>query len=79
MANITLSISSVEFNTEIIDKIKLLFDGRDFDIIIRAKEKETREQMRSRIEKAMGDVERGENLVSFSSGQYDNLVKQLSS
>ena len=78
MANITLNITSEEFSTETINKIKALFDGRDFDITIRAKEKETREQMRLRIEKALDDVERSENLIGFSSDQYDNLVKQLS-
>ncbi len=79
MSNITLNISSEEFNIETINKIKSLFNGRDFDISIRAKEKETREQMRTRIEKALNDTETGENLINFSAVQYEHLVKQLSS
>ena len=79
MANITLNISSAELNAEMLDKIKLLFNGRDFDITIRAKEKETREQMRQRIEKALDDVQHNENLIGFSESQYENLVKQLTS
>ena len=78
MASITLNISSTEFSTDTINKIKSIFNGRDFDITIRAKEKETNEQMRLRIEKALDDVERSENLIGFTSEQYDHLVKQLS-
>ena len=78
MATVTLNITSAEFGVEIIDKIKALFNGKDLEITIRVKEKESAEMMRLRIEKAMNDVEHEENLISFTPLEYDQLVKSLS-
>ena len=80
MVQATFTISGSEFNTDIIEKIKYFINGssQDFEVFIRVKSKESDVEMRQRIEKSMNDVENGANLISFTSNEYGNLVKQLS-
>lgn len=80
MQQATFTISGAEFNAEFIEKISVLLNGnlQDFEFQIRVKAKESREDMRRRIEKAMDDVERGDNLIAYTPEEYETLIRTLS-
>jgi hypothetical protein len=77
MVQAVFNISSNDFDQQLFDKIKSFIQGNDSEIQVRIKRKETREEMRQRIEQAMDATIRGENLVSFTGDEYENLVKNL--
>ncbi len=80
MTEATLNVTGSEFNSELIKKINVLLNGniKDFDFQIRIKPKESREEMRHRIDQAIENIERGENLIEFSPEEYEALVQKLS-
>ena len=45
---------------------------------MRIKREESREEMRRRIEQAIEETERGENLISFTGEECETRVKNLS-
>jgi hypothetical protein len=63
MVQATFNISSCDFDQILFDKIKSFIEGKDAEIQVRIKSKESKEEMRLRIEKAMDETERGENLI----------------
>jgi uncharacterized protein YbjQ (UPF0145 family) len=79
MVKATFTISGSDFNADIFEQIKAFINGRgqNFEVSINVKTKETREEMRERIEKSMEDVEQGINLIHFTGEEYGNLVKNL--
>jgi low affinity Fe/Cu permease len=78
MVQATFNVSSIDFDQRLFDKIKLFIEGNDSEIQVRIKRKESREEMRRRIEQAIEETERGENLISFTGEEYETLVKNLS-
>lgn len=80
MLHATFRISGSELTTDFLEKIKSLFigDSKDFDVIISVKPKESPEAQKLRIDRSIENIERRENLVAFSSEEYDSLVRQLS-
>ncbi len=80
MNQATFSIPFSEFNPTVIARIKAIIGdtGRDFDVFIRLKAKETSLETKQRIEESMREIERGENLISFTPDEYERLIKQLS-
>jgi hypothetical protein len=78
MVQAVFNISSNDFDQRLFDKIKSFIEGSDSDIQVRIKHKESREEMRKRIEQAMDETVRGENLISFTGAEYEDLVKNLS-
>ena len=78
MVQAIFNISSTDFDQILFDKIKSFIEGNDSEIQVRIKRKECREEMRRRIEQAMEETVRGENLISFTGEEYEALVKNLS-
>lgn len=78
MVQATFNVSSIDFDQTLFDKIKSFIEGNDSEIQVRIKRKESREEMRRRIEQAMEETVRGENLISFTGEEYEALVKNLS-
>lgn len=79
MQQATFTISGSEFNLELIEKIKSLFNGnsQDFEVVIRIKPKESHLAMKKRIDQSIKNLEAGENVVSFSVQEYETLVQNL--
>jgi low affinity Fe/Cu permease len=79
MVKATFTISGSDFNADIFEQIKAFINGKgqNFEVSINVKTKETREEMRERIEKSMEDVEKGINLIHFTGEEYEDLVKNL--
>jgi hypothetical protein len=78
MVQAVFNISSNDFDQQLFNKIKSFIEGSDSDIQVRIKHKESRQEMRQRIEEAMDETVRGENLISFTGDEYETLVKNLS-
>lgn len=79
MVKATFTISGSDFNADIFEQIKAFINGKgqNFEVSINLKTKETREEMRERIEKSMDDAEKGINQIHFTGEEYENLVKNL--
>lgn len=77
MVQAVFNISSNDFDQQLFDKIKSFIEGNDSDIQVRIKHKESRAEMRKRIEQAMDETLKGENWVSFTGVEYEELVKNL--
>ena len=84
MVETSFKITSLsEFNEGLIEKIRSFMNGGDVEITVnvRLKKKvkplESREEMNQRIEQAMRESERGENMITFTGQEYDALIKQL--
>ena len=75
-----MNVTGSEFNSDLIKRINALLNGniKDFEFQIRIKARESREEMRRRIEESIENIERGENLVEFSPEEYETLVQKLS-
>ena len=81
MQQATFTISGSELTQEFLETIQLMFKGKksqDIEIFIRVKAKETSTEAKQRIEQSIENLEKGENLISFSSSDYDSLVKGMS-
>jgi len=80
MNQATFSIPGSEFNEEIFERIKNLLgiDRSEFDVFIRVKRKETPAQMKKRIEESIQNIEKRENLITFTGQEYEQLVQKLS-
>jgi low affinity Fe/Cu permease len=79
MVQATFTVSGSEFNAQIFEQIRQFISnsGKEFEVMIKVKTKETPEEMRLRIEKAMDDTEKGINLIHFSGNDYEELVQKL--
>ncbi|MBK7936508.1 MAG: hypothetical protein IPJ82_05230 [Lewinellaceae bacterium] len=77
MKEATLNVTGAEFNSGLIERIKVLLNGdlKDFEFQIRIKAKGSREEIRRRIEEAAAEMERGENTVLFTAEEFDRLTK----
>ena len=80
MVRATFTVLGSDFTPDVFEQIRQFVNGnaKDVEIFIKIKNKESREEMRRRIEKAMDDTEKSINLMSFTPDEYDNLVKKLS-
>lgn len=80
MVQATFTVSGKDFTPDVFEQIRQFVNGngRDVEIFIKIKDRESREEMRQRIEHSAAEMERGENTVSFTGEEYDNLVKKLS-
>jgi hypothetical protein len=80
MVQATFTVSGAEFNAELIERIKSLFvlNGQPYEVFIRVKRKETSEEMKSRIERSIKNMEEGKQLVTLSGDEFETLVAQLS-
>jgi low affinity Fe/Cu permease len=80
MVQATFTVSGADFNAEVFEQIKAFINGKgqNFEVFIKVKTTETREEMRSRIEKVMDDTEKGINLINFTGDEYNNLIQKLS-
>jgi excinuclease UvrABC nuclease subunit len=77
MVQAVFNVSSKDFDQSLFDKIKSFIEGNDSEIQVRIKRKESRAESRRRIEQAMDETLRGENLISFTGEEYESLVKNL--
>ncbi len=79
MTQATFSVSGTEFNSELIERIKILLNGniKDFEFQIRIKTKESSQEMRRRIDESIENIEHSTNLVDFSAEEYDELAKKI--
>ncbi len=75
----TFSIPAADFNTALFEKIKAFLHEQNADVFIRIKTKETQKEANQRIDDAIEEIEKGENLVSFSVEEFDTLTKSLRS
>ena len=75
----TFSIPAADFNTALFEKIKAFLQEQNADVFIRIKTKETQKEMNLRINNAIEEIEKNENLVSFSAEEFDTLTKSLRS
>jgi len=80
MQQAVFTISGAELNQDVLERIKSLFNrnAQDLEVVIRVKVKESREEMRRRIDQAIEDIEHGENLISYTPDEFETLVQQLS-
>jgi predicted DNA-binding protein (UPF0278 family) len=79
MVKATFTISGSDFNADIFEQIKAFINGKgqNFEVSINVKTKETREEMRERIEKSMDDAEKGINQIHFTGDEYENLKSYI--
>jgi hypothetical protein len=84
MVETTFKITSLaEFNEGLIDKIRTFVNGGDVEITVNVRSKKKIKPLKSQVEtnreivKAMQEAERGENMVTFTSQEFDALIKQL--
>ncbi|MEN9613403.1 MAG: hypothetical protein RLZZ628_4217 [Bacteroidota bacterium] len=79
MIQATFTFSGAEFNHDLIDKIKKIFQGDDqnIEIFIRVKTKESTDAHRKRIENAAQELERGENTVLLTGNEFESLDLQI--
>jgi predicted metalloprotease with PDZ domain len=84
MVETTFKITSLaEFNEGLIDRIRTFINGSDVEITvnIRSKSKirltESQIETNRRIEQAMHEAERGENMITFTSQEYEALIQKL--
>jgi len=80
MLHATFTISSAELTVDLLEKIKSLFPGnsKDFEVTISVKPKETPEAAKARIDQSIENIEKRNNLATFSPEEYETLVRQLS-
>ncbi len=75
----TFSIPAADFNTALFEKIKAFLHDQNAEVFIRIKTKETQKETNQRIDNAIEEIEKSENLVSFSAEEFDTLTKSLRS
>lgn len=80
MLHATFTISGAELTAELLEKIKSLFpdNSKDFEVTISVKPKETPEAAKLRIDQSIENIERRNNLASFSPEEYETLLHQFS-
>ena len=80
MIQATFTVSGSDFNADIFEQIKAFINskGQDFEVVVKIKTKESREEMRSRIEQSAAEMERGENTVFFTGEEFENFLEQRS-
>ena len=78
MVQATFKISAEELTTDLLEKIKSLFPGKNFEVLISVKPKETPEEAKQRIDRSIENIERNKNVVAFSPEEYETLVRKLS-
>jgi restriction endonuclease len=84
MVETTFKITSLaEFNEGLIEKIRSFVSGSDVEITVnvrpkpKAKSFNNQEETNRRIVQAMREVERGENMVTFTNQEFDALIQKL--
>lgn len=67
MLQATFTISAADLTADFLEKIKALFkgDGKNLEITISVKPKETQEASRLRIDRSIEQIEKGNHLVAF--------------
>ena len=80
MVQATFTISGADFNAEIFEQIKNFINskGQNFEVFIKIKTTESREEMRSRIEQSAAEMERGENTVFFTGEEFETFLEKVS-
>ena len=80
MVQATFTVSGNDFTPDVFEQIRQFVNdnGREVEIFIKIKDKESREQMRRRIERSAVEMERGENVISFSGEEFENLLETFS-
>ncbi|HYV93141.1 MAG TPA: hypothetical protein VE978_15305 [Chitinophagales bacterium] len=82
-----IKLKPAEFNIDFMKYLKKYVDSSDAtEIVIELKrngktsvlEKETRTQMKRRIERAIENTESGKNLIAFTGEEFELLAKKLS-
>jgi hypothetical protein len=75
----TFKISASEFNDAIVEKIKMLFNGDDSEVVISVRSnrkgfpKETREAYFARINNALDNLDNKRKTVSFTVEEFENI------
>lgn len=79
MTQTALNVTGVEFNSDLIERIKFLLNGNitEFEFQILIKSKESQQEMRRRIDESIENIERKANLVEFSPEEYEELTQKL--
>ena len=84
MVETTFRITSLaEFNEGLIDKIRSFVNGSDVEITVNVRSKKkirplnSQEETNKQIVQAMQEAERGENMVTFTSQEFDALIHKL--
>ena len=85
MVQATFTISSTDFTDEIIEKIRAYLNGQRAVVTINIQSepgasvpKQTREEYFAQLDRALSDIERGEQLVSFSLEEFEASVHPTS-
>lgn len=85
MVQATFTISSADFTDEIIEKIRAYLNGQRAVVTINIQSepgasapKQTREEYFAQLDRALSDIERGEQLVSFSLEEFEASVHPTS-
>ncbi len=83
MVQATFTISAEDFNDEIFDKIKTYLKGQQAFVTISIQKepsaspkKETREEYFEKLDKSIAELERGENIVSFTVEEFQKFTKK---
>ena len=61
MVQATFTVSDIEFNAELVERIKSVFaaKGEQFEVVIRVKRKETTQEAKERIDRSIENIEKG--------------------
>jgi hypothetical protein len=86
MVETTFKITSLaEFNAGLIDKIRSFVNGSDVEITVNVRTKRkirplnSQEETNRQIVQAMQEAERGENMITFTSQEFETLINELDS
>ena len=77
MVQATFTVSGNDFTSDVFEQIKQFVNGngQDMEVFIKIKNKESREEMRRRIEQSATEMERGENVISFSGEEFEHFLQ----
>lgn len=83
MVQATFTISADDFNDEIIEKIKAYLKGQQAFITISiqkepsaAPKKETRQEYFEKLDKSLSELDRSENMVTFSLEEFQKFIQK---
>ncbi len=75
MVQATFTMSGDDFTADMFERIRQFIQGGDYEVFIKVKVKATKGEMRRRIEQSAAEMERGENVISFSGEEFENLLE----
>ena len=80
MLHASITVSGSELTADLLEKIKSLFqgEGKDFEVTISVKPRETREAAVFRINRSIENIEQQKNIIELTGKEYTTLVSQLS-